>query len=289
MSRPRGPWLAFGAALAGLVLHAAPARTQPSLGVDLANASRYVWRGVTRSQTGVVQPSVAGTWSFALPGAAFQRVEVSAGAWGNWQVAGAWPDERSDLAVRRRGVSEVDLWAEGEARSEAVDIAAGVVRYLYPATDSSALRTHADNTTELYARLRLPRVPWVKPSLTAFLDVEHVKGAYLEASLVGGLPLVPMLLEANLDLGASAGVSLGQDSTARWPAEGFNSAHNGVTHVEVMAGPSGRLGPVRLALDAHFQWSFDDLARRADRAGVTRRTDFFWVALTVGYTWERAP
>ncbi len=252
--------------LLALALAAPAARAQLSASADFQTASRYMWRGITRSETWVAQPALQAS-----------VIGLSAGVWSNWQVVGAWPDQISDLAPRHRGFSEVDLWAEAAEHNELADIAAGIVRYMYPASDSLALRTHADNTTELYAHLRLPRFPWIKPSLAAWVDVDHGRGAYFEASVLKGLPLFPMGAEANLDIGATAGFSTGR-------------TRQGFSHLELTLGPSARLGPARFSLDAHTQVGFDGRSRLATRPPASRlQTAFFWVTLAMGYTWDSAP
>ncbi len=267
-----------GLGLAALAIRAPLARAQTELGIDVQVASRYQWRGITRSAVAVVQPSVAATSSLGCVGSAAPCLSISAGGWTNWQIARASATELGDLAPGRRGLSEVDLWAEGATRWASLDLAGGFVSYFYLPTDSGALRTSADNTTEIYARLRLPRVPVVKPSLVAWVDVDHVKGAFVEASAIAALHLFPAFM--NLDLGLAAGASLGQ--------EGFNSAHRGLTYAEINAGPSVLLGSFRVALDVHVQGSFDDLTRRTERPpGIDQRSVFCWVVLSGGYTWMR--
>lgn len=275
-----------GLLLVALALQTPSAWAQPSLGVDVQVADRYMWRGITRSQTWVAQPSILGSWFFPCLETSMLGVSVSAGAWANWQIARAGASELSDLAPGRRGISEVDLWLEGAAHHDLFDFAAGVVRYIYPATDSGALRTRTDNTTELYARLRLPRVPWVKPSLVTWVDVARVKGVYIEASATTGLKLFPT--GANLDVGATAGLSLGQERMVTRPFQGFNSERPGLTYLELVLGPSVGLGPVRIAVDWHPQWSFDDLTRRASRTPGLTRVFFHWWTVSAGYTWQRA-
>jgi len=288
VSDTRVAWSVRGLAVAALALLAPEAQAQWSLGADVQSASRYMWRGITRSQVWVLQPALSGTMPLAR---CRERPEpcwsVSSGAWANAQMEGAWPDELGDLAVRKRGFSEVDLWAEGAVRSEGLEVAAGGVRYLYPASDPGALWTQAGNTTELYARVRLPRFPWVKPSVVAWLDVDHVKGAYVEASVIGGLKLVPMLVETNLDVGATAGVNLGQERNLALP-QLIRSKRLGLTYLELVLGPSGRVGPFRFTLDLHSQWGFDDLTRLASRTGDATRF-FTWFTASVGYTWEPRP
>jgi hypothetical protein len=273
-----------GLALAALAARAPVARAQWSGGIDLQMASRYRWRGITRTQASVIQPSIDLTWRLPCPETQALCGSLSGGAWASWQVSRAGVSELSDLAPGRRGFSEWDWWGEVAAHHELLDAAAGVVHYIYPSTDAGALRTPADNTTELYTRLRLPRVPIVKPSVVAWLDVDHVKGVYVEASAITGLKLLPT--GANLDLGATAGVSLGQDSSLARPSEGFNSARRGLTYLELTLGPSGVLGALHLALDVHLQWSFDDLTRRASRTPGVARDSFLWWTLTAGWAWE---
>ncbi len=272
MSAPRALWRILGPLTTAGALLVSGARAQLSVAADVQSAGAYVWRGITRSQVGVLQPALAIT----LPGPCSESGLLcfvpSGGVWMNWQVARAGADETSDLAPAKRGISEVNWWLEGAARSEVLELAAGFVRYLYPATDAAALRTRADDTSELYARLRWPRSPWwLKPSIGAWLDVGHGGSAYVEATAIGGLDLFPMLLETNLDLGATVGLGLGRP-------------RHGLTHVELSLGPSARLGALRLALDLHPQWNIDRAAQVAARIGVTRPFSF-WVAFSAGYTW----
>ena len=283
-------WSRLALAVAALALLAPAARAQASLGLDVQVASRYRWRGITRGQTWVVQPALFGStgeWCPALNGVCWG---LSAGVWTNWQIGVVGADELSDLPPGRRGLSEWDGWAEINVRGELLDAAAGAVRYMYPSADVGGFRTPGDNTTELYARLHLPRVPWVKPSLVAWLDVDRVKGAFIEASGVGGLPLLPMV--ANLDLGAAAGYSLGQERNLASPSEDFNSAQRGFTYLEFTTGPSFNLAPIprvqtlRGAIIVHLQVSLDDLTRRASRLPGITRDAFCWITFSGSLTWH---
>ena len=272
-------------AVAALALLAPDAHAQLSIGADVQSAGGYVWRGITRSQVGVIQPAVAVTLPPLCSADHLFCSTLSGGLWMNWQPGRAGDNELSDLSPGKRGISELDLWVEAAARGEMLELAVGSARYIYPASGVGAERTPTENTTELYARVRFPRVPWVKPSVVVWWDIDHVRGVYVEPSAVAGIGVLPGLL--NIDIGAAAGISLGQDSSYSWPMEGFNSEHMGLAYLESTLGLSvhpKQLAPVRLALDVHFQWSFDDLTRRASRAPGEKRTFSSWITASAGYT-----
>ncbi len=163
MTDRRVAWGARGLAVAALAFLAPEARAQ-SLGADVQLASRYMWRGITRSQVWVAQPALSLTSPEVCLESHSLCGNVSGGAWANGQMQGAWPDELGDLAVRKRGFSEVDLWAEGAVRSEGLEFAAGGVRYLYPASDPGAL----------WRLLTWDDDPWVE-----VLPLHAVRGGYL--------------------------------------------------------------------------------------------------------------
>ncbi len=281
--------LHVGGALLSLALSATEAGAQMSVGANLQIASRYQWRGITRAQAWVLQPALSAATGELCPGSQTLCLSVAAGVWANYQLSLAGANELSDLPPGTRGFSEWNPWLEGTVRHELFEGSVGVVRYVYTAADSGGLRTSADNTTEVYLRARLPRVPWAKPTLVAWWDVDRVKGWFIEGSADAGLGLVPMVM--NLDLGLAGGVSLGQERSLSMPTEPFNSTRRGLTYVELKAGPSfnggaiPRLEPLRVAFIFHLQVSSDDLTKRASRASGATRTVFTWLTLSGSWTW----
>jgi hypothetical protein len=220
-----------------------------------------VWRGIKRSDAWVAQ----------LGGYATRRVaglHAGVGGWLNWQFDRTAAGQLSDAAPGTRSVTEVNGWAEVSRELLHADLRLGVVRYWYPASGAGSARTAAFNTTELYARGHLVRAP-LRPAATIWYDVDRLDGAFLEGSLVQAVPVVVAV--ANLDLGLSAGVNLGQhrDSTG-------NAAERGLAYLDFSASLSCGVGTFSCRVVLHHQRNLDPIPRRAGPFAT-------WVSLGAGY------
>jgi hypothetical protein len=203
-------------------------------GADVIGLTRDVWRGLPRSARSIAQPSLHA----AL---ATSRAMFTAGAGTRFQTT--------------------EYWVQAELIDvlERFDLTGGVVHYAY--------RGELDNTTELYAALRLIRLrgtaPLRHPSplLRVFYDVDRVRGAYAELTLEHPVPLLPLISPVNLSallLSATTGASFGQDAYFE---------RSGLTHTDLAASMSRSFRdtrfPVWINFGAHYRLGFDPATRRA--------------------------
>jgi hypothetical protein len=125
--------------------------------------------------------------------------------------------------------------------------------------------------------------------MSAWYDVDAVKGAYLEGGLTVRVPVwtgmvVPI---GSLFLGAVVGYSAGQEINATDPTETAHFAEDGVTHIDVSADLTVgylEIGPLNGALNIefHLQRNRDPATKVIDGAGNTGNViPWFGVTLTV--------
>ncbi len=248
-----------------------PARAQVYLGLDATLSSPYVWRGVTRANGWVVQPE--GFVSLKAGGGF-----LSGGMWASYELGKAGPNDLSDLGTGGAGLAELNYWGQAAWHLGLVQAALGGIRYTFRGTAPTAGRTRADNTTELYVELR-GTSKYIVPGVALWLDVDRVRGAYIEGSVT-----VPVLANplaepfVGLITRAALGYTVGQ--------EGAYFARAGVTHVDFAASSDITLHPLRvptvLRLEGHLQFSTDDATRPTSaRPSDARRSGKLWAALAL--------
>jgi hypothetical protein len=158
------------------------------VGADVAFSTKYVWRGITRTDDAAIQPDI---YVAVSPGNGL----LTAGWWANLG-----------------GASDFDLWAEYSARFQPLDGALGWVRYSLERAQGNSANNGELITNEIYARLQLTSVP-LHPKVSVWYDVDKVKGAYFEGSLDLRIPLLPLRLGPmrSIHLTGLAGWSAGQE------------------------------------------------------------------------------
>jgi hypothetical protein len=87
------------------------------------------------------------------------------------------------------------------------------------------------NTHEVYGSAQLRLGP-LTPKVAGWLDVDEVKGGYVETSLTLGIPVLPIAVPV-LYVGALAGFSFNQDPNPTRPEEGYYYVGEGLTHVDL--------------------------------------------------------
>lgn len=269
--RPLIPMLAL---MAGLV---DSAQAQLAANADLALTTPYVWRGVTRANGATLQPE--GFLSIRLA-----QGFLSAGAWGNYELGPRSPGNLSDLGSGRPDWSEVDLWAQYGRHLGEIETTIGAVHYRYLGDHPNATRTAADNTTEIYAGLQLTST-YLVPKLMAYFDVDHVRGAYLEASAT--VPLLgypfgnPVVFYAN----GLAGFNISQELNPDRPSQGANFARDGFTHFDFSLRATLNFGhaiPLSFNLEPHWQFKVDPFTQRTSpEPGDATRHIQFWFGVSV--------
>ncbi len=227
-----------------------PACAQAYLGLDATLSSPYVWRGVTRANGWVVQPE---GFASLKAGGGF----LSGGAWASYELGHAGPDDLSDLGTGSAGLAEVNYWGQATWSLGLMQAALGGIRYTFRGTAPTAGRTRADNTTELYVDVRATS-KYIVPGVAVWLDVDRVRGAYIEGSATVPLLANPLAKPfVGLITRATVGYTLGQ--------EGAYFARAGVTHVDFAVSSDITLRPLGmptgLRLEGHAQFSTDDATR----------------------------
>src|SRR5881296_2013395 len=252
---------------------------QVYLGLDATLSSPYVWRGVTRANGWVVQPE--GFVSLKAGGGF-----LSGGVWASYELANAGPNALSDLGTGGAGLAELNYWGQAAWSLGLVQAALGGIRYTFRGTAPTADRTRADNTTELYVDLR-GTSKYIVPGVALWLDVDRVRGAYIEGSAT--VPLLANPLAAPfiaLITRAALGYTLGQEVNTQDPAQGAYFARAGVTHVDLAVSGDLTLHPLGvltvLRIEGHTQFSADPATRptTADPSDA-RRSVKRWAALAL--------
>lgn len=265
-----------------MILLVAPAllSAQVSYGLDLALASRYEWRGITRHDGWVVQPDVL--ISLGRPAR-----RLTAGVWGNVQLAA--PDSASGIGLGRSWLGELNAWTELAGVVGPVDVAAGWTSYVFPQA-ASAVRVSGGlhDTQELYAHLELLSLPVVVPRLAIWYDVSAVKGAYLEGALTVRVPAWTQVFfpVGSLFLTAAAGYSAGQEMNPNAPGQAAYFARRGFTHLDLSAAIASAYLPVgalkaTARLEYHVQIGWDPRVRIASGASGDQRVKT-WLSVSVG-------
>ncbi|HET8623762.1 MAG TPA: hypothetical protein VFM14_09395 [Gemmatimonadales bacterium] len=220
---------------------------------DLLVASKYVWRGVTRSE----YPTLQAHGAVALRGGALR---LAGGAFASLEPFGADADEHTLIGVGERGIGEADYWGEVSVELGEVEVASGLLRYTFHGDDALGGRSSVVNTTELFARFDARGVSF-SPSLAAWVDLEDVRGTYVElraaAPLLGWPFQPPGFVTVDLELGLSLGQALDPAAGQR-----ANFAGNGPTHLQLGVSALKRVGPwIDLSIGLRGQLGFDDSVR----------------------------
>jgi len=255
---------------------------QVYLGLDAALSSPYVWRGITRANGWSAQPE---GFLSVKAGGGF----LSAGAWASYELGDAGPNDLSDLGPGHAGLAELDYWGQANWSLGLIQASLGGIRYTFRGTGPTAGRTRADNTTELYVDLR-GTSKYIVAGVALWLDVDRVRGAYIEGSAT-----VPLLANPRaapfiaLITRAALGYTLGQEVNTQDPAQGGYFARAGVTHLDFAVSTDVTLRPLRvptvLRLEGHVQFSTDNATRpMSARPSDAGRSGKLWSALSLRLT-----
>jgi Bacterial protein of unknown function (Gcw_chp) len=256
--------------LGGLVAalaSAVPASAQVTIGWDAAAFSSYVWRGLSLTNKPVLQPDLYLT--IPVGGAS-----LTAGGWSSIDI-GKY-DGANDISegggTSAFNLTEFDWWAELAIPAGPVTITPGATGYIYP---NDAGITKSSNTVEIYAKLSAAG-PF-SPKLSAYYDVDKVKGIYVEGGISHGFPLGPN----SLTLGALAGWSHDMQPSSDPSA---NFADNGLTHVDLSASLPLTLGSLSLTPSVHGVINVDEWTKYTK---ANSKSDFkIWGGFTLSWSKE---
>ena len=272
----------IAAGLMAFVL-ATPLAAQLGVGGDVTMPSRYVWRGVTRSQALVVQPAL-----FLATGGA--RDSLRAGLWTSWDLSTTRADQLSDRGPGQDGRTEANVWVMYQREEGTTTLAAGAIGYRFRHDGPVARRSDRWNTTELYGSVQARGFRFA-PRLDAWWDVDRVRGWYFEASagvpVLGNIEGVPFWA---VYLRALAGYSAGQERNRGRPEELAYFANSGLTHVLLsvssnLAIPGIKVESLRdrvtLVLDFNTQINRDQRTKATNAATPpSEKRVKFWLSLT---------
>jgi uncharacterized protein Gcw-chp len=261
-----------GGSVLALALAATPASAQTTFGWDAALFSSYVWRGVTYTNKPVLQPDAYLTFPIG-------KASFTAGGWANIDIAkydGA--DDISESGGSSAfNVAEFDWWGEFGIPVGKATVTAGATGYLFTNPTSCPCFNSDVNTVEIYGKVALDAP--LSPKISAYYDVDKVKGLYVEGSVTHGFPLGPK----TLNLGALVGWNNGQEFD---PADkSFNFADNGFTHVDLSASVGFTAGPVSITPSIHGVIGIDD-ATKITKPSATDTGFKLWGGFTI--SWSKA-
>ncbi len=230
-----------------------PVSAQVGYGADLGVYSAYVWRGLSLTNRPVAEPDLWISLPLGANGA------ITLGGWSNVEL-GKYDDPAKHISqgggVAGPDLTEFDPYLEYATTMGNASLSLGAVGYIYPNHFGA---TSESNTTELYAQLGLGTV--LTPSISAYYDIDQIKGLYLEGSISHDVAVSPSF---TLTLGALAGFSAGQgcepDSNDNCTVVS-NFFDNGLTHVDFSAATSFSVGSFSISPVIHFQISQDEFTK----------------------------
>jgi hypothetical protein len=230
--------------------------------VDALATSKYVWRGLARSQ----YPTLQVHGALALQTG---KLRLAGGAFASYEPFDADANHRTLTGVGEQGLGEADYWGEISAELGKVELATGIVHYTYHGDAALGGLSSTANTAEFFARLDARGLRF-SPSVAMWVDLEDVRGTFLElraAAPVLGWPYQPPLF---ITVDGELGVSLGQgpDPDGRQRA---NFAGDGPTHVQLgVTALLSALPWLAVSLGGRGQFGIDD-STRMGADGASRR------------------
>jgi hypothetical protein len=263
-----------GGTIAALAAASVPAAAQVTVGWDAAVFSSYVWRGVTYTNKPVFEPDLYLT----IPAG---KASITAGGWANIDIAKY--DGSTDISesggTSAFNFAEFDWWGEIGIPVGKATLTAGATGYYFP---NDVGFTKANNTIELYGKAALD-VP-LSPKVSAYYDVDKVKGLYVEGGVSHGFPVGPKVLT----LGALGGWTGGQGCEPKagsCTAKGYNFFDNGLTHVDFSASMGFSAGALSITPSIHGVIT-NDKSTKVTKANALDTGFKVWGGVTI--SWSKA-
>lgn len=254
----------------GLTLGAERATAQTTIGWDASLFSSYVWRGVTLTGTPVFEPDLYLTFPI---GAA----SLTAGGWANIDIIkGSGTDISESGQSSAFNFAEFDPWVEVGIPAGIATITPGVTAYIYPNSKSCGCLNSDFNTVEVYAKVGLST--FLSPKVSAYYDVDKVKGLYVEGSVSHGIPLGA----TSLNLGVLAGFNAGQGAKGS-KDKSANFADDGFTHLDLSATVPISAGSLSIAPAIHFVVTGDDATKFTKADGKSHGAKI-WGGVTISWS-----
>jgi hypothetical protein len=255
-----------------------PVAAQLSAGGSVRMVHPYVWRGLTRANGPSLQLE-------ASAGLGLAKGTLSAGIWSNLELGEPRASRLSNLGSDRPGLSEIDYWARYALHFDNTTLFGGGIYYEYRGDDPAAPFTEHASTTEVFAGVQLNRGRLV-PQVTAYLDVDQVRGLYLEGALAAHLVQfsrrLPIILYFNTLLGFS--VFEGPDNDD--PQEVALFQDESFTHLDLSLALNivlSRKHAVTVDLEPHLEAKFDQATRRTGPGAGDVHQQQFWVTMAFSF------
>ncbi len=260
-----------------------PAQAQ-TVGADLGLFSSYVWRGLSLTNKPVAQPDLYVTFPAG-------KASITLGGWANIDL-GKYDDLNDDISesggLSAFNFAEFDPWAEIAFPVGKATITAGATAYIYPnKVDNQAatfepttgLLTTDANTVEIYGKLAIDAP--LSPKISAYYDVDNIKGLYVEGSISHSIPASE---KVSVTLGALAGFNAGQgindDPNSE---ESFNFADDGFTHLDLSAGVPITAGIFSITPALHLVINGDDATKFTSPSGDLKDVKL-WGGATISWS-----
>ncbi|MDA1044440.1 MAG: MltA-interacting MipA family protein [Verrucomicrobia bacterium] len=248
----------LGAAVALTMVPTAMLAAEASL--DAAVFSAYDWRGQVINDEAVLQPALDVTSASGL----------GLNVWGNFDLT----DKIGDSGE----FSEVDITVSydlGLGEDFPVGAQVGLIEYLFPkeghSVDSTGAVANDADTREVYLALS-KGVSGFDVSLTGYLDIDEVDGAYLNASVEHAVPVAE---ELGLVVGASVGYATSDYNKAYFGVD--DSALNDVTFS--LSGGVSVTDNLSVGGEVHYVILPDSDIEKAAKASYGE-DDYFWGGVT---------
>ncbi len=177
--------LALSLALPSAFAAATPAQAKltPTVDLEVAFNSKYVWRGIVVVDDWVAQPSfTAGIGGFTF------------NAWADYMLT-----NQND---RKNEIDEIDLTVDYTFELDKFSIPVGMIRYTFPGSD-------LNDTTEFYVGVSYDWI--VTPSITFYKDVQESNGWYVLGSLDYSVDLPKLGDKVSWALAVGASIGYGSD------------------------------------------------------------------------------
>ena len=186
---------------------------RPSVGVDVAVNSKYVWRGLILTDDPVLQPSLTVGYK-----------GLGLNVWANTDL--------TDINGTPGEVNELDYTLDYSFSVSKVNLDVGVIQYTFP-------HTGFEPTTELFGTAAVDVL--LSPTVKIYWDVDEVGGLYGTVGIGHSFSLMEVKgISSSLDLSGSIGYA-----TSSWNEGYYGVKSSGLVDLLLTAGLS-------IPIDAHL-------------------------------------
>jgi hypothetical protein len=271
-------WNRAALVLGAVVLAASPGHAQLSAGGSVRVAHPYVWRGLTRANGPSLQLE-------GSAGVGLAKGTLSAGVWTNVELGEARASWRSDLGAERPGLSEVDYWGRYALHFGNTTLFGGAIHYEYRGDSPAVPFSESASTSEVFAGVQLNRGRMV-PQFTAYVDVDRVKGLYLESALAVHIVQLSRRLPIILYFNTLLGFSVLEGPNDESPDQIALFQDESFTHLDLSLSLNGvisRKHAITVDVEPHLELKFDEAARLTGPNPLSPKRQQFWLTMAFSF------